>query len=156
MKREPVTLVFILCVSATLNGCGAGMHPTLKAFPEGIEISIPADSLASEVALRLVQAMPAIPIVASRDGQIASDWLDVPGRTTGILFWKHRWQARVKHYISITRSYAAPLSASVIMVSSEVEERPNSKYGWKPGDPELARPAEVRLRDLLKELISHP
>lgn len=77
-------------------------------------------------------------IASSNDGQIVTDWQAVPGREAGVMWWKKRYEAEVRHIVTVRQAmHAANLSS--YSIQTEVRERPNPSYAWTSADPELGR-----------------
>ena len=91
-------------------------------------------------------------IASSNEGQITTDWQRIPGREAGVLWWKKRYDAEVRHVITVKQAFRSR-SLSSYSIETEVRERPNANYDWAPANPELGRASFERIKGQLWESI---
>lgn len=87
-------------------------------------------------------------IASSNEGQITTDWQRIPGREAGVLWWKKRYDAEVRHVITVKQAFRSR-SLSSYSIETEVRERPNANYDWAPANPELGRASFERIKGQL-------
>jgi hypothetical protein len=87
---------------------------------------LPASVLFDELKLALSSQTPPLPLEVSVPGQLETAWISVPGRQTGILWWRRQWEARVRHTIYIRPDFRDPVKQSGFVMVTLAEERPNS------------------------------
>lgn len=87
-------------------------------------------------------------IASSNEGQITTDWQRIPGREAGFLWWKKRYDAEVRHVITVKQAFRS-VSLSNYSIETEVRERPNANYDWAPANPELGRTSFERIKGQL-------
>lgn len=87
-------------------------------------------------------------IASSNEGQITTDWQRIPGREAGVLWWKKRYDAEVRHVITVKQAFHSS-SLSSYSIETEVRERPNANYDWAPANPELGRASFERIKGQL-------
>jgi len=97
------------------------------------------------VATAIVKTLPSTSIKSHLDDEVETEWFAIAGRTAGILWWRKTWQARVR-YTASAEPAGSSVSGSRVTLHVEVEERPNSKWEWQAGDPDLAEKHSVELR----------
>jgi hypothetical protein len=97
------------------------------------------------VANVLKRTIPSIRIRSHLDNRVESEWLATDGRTAGILWWRRAWLGRVRYIVTAS----SVGSNSQVTLYVEFEERPNSNWTWRDGDPELAEKHTAKLRDAI-------
>lgn len=123
-----------------------------KALTENTIPTITSVKTNNEKARLLSSSRQEWGISESHEGQITTDWMPIPGRIAGLLWWKKEYQTEVRHVITIKRSYLTAQFANFTILT-EVRERPNSNYDWEEGDPELGRESFKMIKSMLLEAI---
>lgn len=85
-------------------------------------------------------------------GVIITDWKPIEGREAGLLWWKKKYEAQVRHTITIKRSYESSEYTN-FSIHTEVRERPNNNYDWSTGDAELGRAEFKKIRNVLLAMV---
>jgi hypothetical protein len=135
-----------VCMALAISSCTTAIPIIRKPEMYWGGVPLSAAELTASITKSLHAANPPIPIQSSRDGEISTDWLPVPGKTTGVLLWKREWQAQAKHTITVRPSFGDPTNRSEVSVATEVRERPNNNYPWEPADDSWL--GEVSLKTL--------
>jgi hypothetical protein len=87
-------------------------------------------------------------ILSCDSEKIVTEWREILGKESGILWWKRRYISEAKHTITISRSNENH-NCSNINISTEVRERPNENHEWTIGDAELGRESFTNLKMVL-------
>jgi hypothetical protein len=85
----------------------------------------------------------------SAPGELWTTWLSVPGKKTGLLWWRKQWEARARCSVLIRPTFSDPLKMSEFTVAAQAEERPNDRYPWSPAGDAVADQAAFLLRAVL-------
>lgn len=91
-------------------------------------------------------------IAETTEGEVTTNWVAIPGRVAGLLWWKKEYLTQVRHIITIRRALTSS-TFSGFSITTEVRERPNANYDWRPGDPEHGRRSFEKIRELLVSAI---
>lgn len=164
-RDEQATAIVRLLGGIIGNVEGAAIGAAVGGLQEGIELTPPELSAVIFGALTpRTSEMPqgAIPIAAnspngaknswtvsdSNEGQITTDWKQIPGRKAGILWWQQEYESQVRHTITIKQSFRSPRQTNY-SIFTEVRERPNENYDWVSGNPELGRQSFEDIKGVL-------
>ncbi len=114
--------------------------------PPNRTYTIPPTLLQKKIAAILPQPPLNLEIQAIRDGRIVTGYEQYAGGMRGLLWWKKRWQERVRYVIEIRQPIWYQPYKSLLFVRAEVDHRPNPNYAWQP---KRSAPLHSRVPEIL-------
>ena len=99
--------------------------------PPNRTYTVPPAVLQQKIAAILPQPPLSLEIQAIHDGQIVTAYEQYAGEIRGLLWWKKRWQERVRYVIEVRQPAWYQPYKSQLFIRAEADHRPNSNYAWQ-------------------------